>query len=41
MGFLTRKKIHLKINITMGYTSVFTASVLKASSKFEKVMDDI
>ena len=30
----------LKINITMGYSSVFTTSVLKASSKFKKVKED-
>ena len=30
----------LKINITMGYTSVFTTSALRASSKFEKVRED-
>ena len=30
----------LKINITMGYTFVFTISVLEAFSKFEKVRED-
>ena len=30
----------LKNKITVGYTSVFTASVLKASSKFETVRED-
>ena len=30
----------LENNITMGYAPVFTASVFKASSKFEKVRED-
>ena len=30
----------LKINITIGYTSRFTTSVLKASSKFKKGRED-
>ena len=30
----------LKINIRMGYTSVFTTSVLKVSSKFKKDRED-
>ena len=33
--FLQQKT--LKINITMGYTSVFTTSVFKASNKFERL----
>ena len=36
--FLQQKT--MKINITMGYTSVFTTSVLKASSKFKKARVD-
>ena len=40
MRFLTRKNIQLKINITMGYTSVFTTSVLKGYSKLKKIRGD-
>ena len=37
---ISYNKITLKINITIGYTFVFTVSVLKASSKFIKVRGD-